>query len=77
MSKLDKLIDEIRHLPPNDRERLLDEVQHFPDSASTAPPGAHDALLGMAGTVRSDFGDVSTEKLKHLAEAYASRPGGE
>jgi hypothetical protein len=62
MSKLDKLIDEIRHLPPTDRERLLDEVQHSPDSASTALPGAHDALLGMAGT-------------KHLAEVSRTRSG--
>jgi hypothetical protein len=76
MSKLEKLIEEARELPPEDRARLVEAVGST--LVSQAPAGrGYAALIAMAGTVTTDFEDVSIDKLKHLAEAYASRPGDE
>ena len=41
-------------------------------SNTSAPPGGRYArLLALAGTMHSDYTDVSTDKYKHLAEIYA------
>jgi hypothetical protein len=41
-----------------------------------SPKRPYAQSLALAGTVRTDFTDVSTDKYKHLAEAYIynSRP---
>jgi hypothetical protein len=35
--------------------------------------GPYTRSLALAGTIRTDFTDVSADKYKHLAEAYAAR----
>jgi hypothetical protein len=79
MTKVEKLIREARQLPETDRARLLDEVERSLDADTTATrsdPRSYASLISIAGSAPSDFSDVSTEKYRHLAEAYAPKPGG-
>jgi len=74
--KLEELIDEAKQLPVSERRHLLQEVEDSlqPDSAYPRPPSGratYAALLEVAGTGTSDFTDVSTDKYKHLGQAYA------
>jgi hypothetical protein len=77
MTKLERLIKEANELPEADRLRLLEEVERSlvnPDAEQASRPGSYTSLMSLAGSVPSDFSDVSTEKYRHLADAYAPRP---
>ncbi len=78
MRSIDEILELARQLPPEDRRRLLDKLEDSlaeeePVPSETSAEGPYTALLEMAGTAHSDFTDVSTDKYKHLAEAYADQ----
>lgn len=79
MGKIEKLIEQTLDLPRDERERLLAQLRESLEAGSSESAGSqavsYKALIDLAGTVNSDFTDVSTEKLKHLAEAYKPGPG--
>ena len=79
MTKLEKLIEEARQLALADRVRLLDEVERSLEGrrAEASGPSPYASLISMAGSVPSDFSDVSIDKYRHLADACAPRPGDE
>ena len=80
MTKLERLIEEARELPAADRLRLIEEVERSVEDETGASPLAssgYGPLVALAGTAVSDFKDVSTDKYRHLAEAYAPTPDGE
>ncbi len=77
MTKVEKLIREANELPQADRLRLLEAVELSlitTDAEQASRPVSYTSLISIAGTVPSDFSDVSTEKYRHLADAYAPRP---
>ncbi len=80
MTKLEKLSEEARQLAPADRVRLLDEVERSLEGRrveAASGPSPYASLISMAGSVPSDFSDVSIDKYRHLADACAPRPGDE
>jgi hypothetical protein len=80
MTKLERLIEEARELPAADRLRLIEEVEGSVDDETDARPLAsrdYEPLVALAGTAVSEFQDVSTDKYRHLGEAYAPTPDGE
>ncbi len=81
MGKIEKLLEETLELPRDERERLLAQLQESlevkPSEDVGGQPTSYRALIDLAGTLSSAFSDVSTDKLKHLAEAYKPRPGEE
>jgi len=80
MTKLERLIEKARELPAPDRLRLIEAIEGSVESETRvgAPrPVAYGPLLAIAGTAVSEFTDVSTDKYRHVAEAYAPRPGDE
>jgi hypothetical protein len=77
MTKVEKLIKEANELPEADRIRLLEAVEGSlvsTDAEQASRPVSYTSLISIAGSVPSDFSDVSTEKYRHLADAYAPRP---
>jgi hypothetical protein len=73
MRSLRDLIDVAKRLAPEDRLRLLEtieeslsEVDESGDGAPRKSPYAN--MLRVAGTIHSDFADVSSDKYKHLSE---------
>jgi hypothetical protein len=77
MTKVEKLIKEANELPEADRMRLLEAVERSlvsTDAEHASRPVSYTSLISIAGSVPSDFSDVSTEKYRHLADAYAPRP---
>ena len=77
MQTVEKIIEQARHLSPQDRQRLVEQLEDLSgEEQTTVPvrpedPYAHS--LELAGTAHADCTDVSTDKYKHLAEAYADR----
>jgi len=77
MPTITELIDQIRLLPSRDQLQLLNELQGLVEKELNEEqepgegPYAHS--LALAGTVHTSFVDVSADKYKHLAEAYANR----
>lgn len=63
-----------RKLPAEERQRLLDELEAI-EEESPVPngDGPYSALLAIAGTIHSDFKDLSTNKYEHLAAALAEQ----
>lgn len=76
MTRLEALIEEARRLPASDRLRLVAEVERSlqADTASRIPSASYAPLVSLAGTVPSDFSDVSVDKYRHLASAVAPEP---
>ncbi len=77
MTKIEKLIKEANELSEADRLRLLEAVERSlvnADAEQASRPGSYTSLISIAGSVPAGFGDVSTEKYRHLADAYAPRP---
>ena len=77
MTKVERLIKEASELPEADRMRLLQAVERSlvsTDAEQASSPVSYTSLISIAGSVPSDFSDVSTEKYRHLADAYAPRP---
>ena len=82
MASTKKIIDEIARLSARDRRIVLKHLQQPKTKSSTgrrrasAPPHKakvrpYGALLDLAGCAQSNEVDVSTDKYRHLAAAYA------
>lgn len=77
MTKVEKLIREAHDLSGADRLRLLEAVERSLVSGKAdvaSRPVSYTSLISIAGSFPSDFSDVSTEKYRHLADAFAPRP---
>jgi hypothetical protein len=80
MQTIEEFIEQTRLLSSQDRKRLFTHLQNLiaeetPTQPSTQKgPYAHS--LALAGTVHSLHTDVSADKYKHLAAAYADRHEG-
>ena len=76
MQTVEEILEAAERLPENERERLIEKLanRRKPDRETGARRrAAMEDWLAMAGTVDSDFIDVSTNKGKHLAEIYADK----
>jgi len=83
MEKLERMIEQARRLPAKDRRRLIAALnKSVGNGRKTMTPtrrpkkrrrgeGPYARSLALAGTARSDFSDVSSDKYKHLADIYA------
>jgi len=83
MEKLERIIEQVRRLPVKDRRRLivvlnrsLGNGKKTAEAARRAKKrplgeGPYALSLALAGTARSDYCDVSSDKYKHLADIYA------
>jgi hypothetical protein len=76
MTKLERLIDQVRELPASERVRLIEAIEGEP-TVGALRPASYESLLALAGKFHSDFKDVSTDKYRHVAEATAPRSGDE
>ena len=80
MPTVAELIDQVRLLSSQDQWQLLKELQVLVKKESNEKQetgeGPYARSLALAGTIHASFTDVSTDKYKHLAEAYANRHEG-
>lgn len=77
MQTVEEIIEQARRLSRQDRQRLIEKLEDLlgeeQGTAPVLPEGPYARSLALAGTVHTDYTDVSTDKYKHLAEAYADR----
>jgi len=80
MRTVEELLEQAKHLRPEDRRRLIAELEDSISDHTEAPGEAQPKrsrglamFIAMAGTAHSDLTDVSTNKGKHLAEIYAGK----
>jgi hypothetical protein len=77
MLTIAELINQIQLLPAPDQRQLLKELQVLvekePSGKQETGEGPYACSLALAGTVHTRFTDVSADKYKHLAEAYADK----
>jgi hypothetical protein len=74
MRSVRDLAEQAKQLSAQERRQLIEELKDSLEEPASEPAarGATYALtVALAGTGRSDFTDVSTDKYKHLAEIYA------
>jgi len=69
-----QILDQAMQLPVEDRrqlaEELLAELEHErPPAAASTAKGPYSDWLDAAGSVHSDFRDISTDKYPHVAAA--------
>ena len=82
MYAIEEFIEQARQMPRQDQRRLLKELEYLLDQESyTNEPRIPEALysrsLELAGTLSTNLTDVSADKYKHLAEAYAKKDNNE
>ena len=74
MRTVEEIVEQVKHLSPQDRRRLIEQIQDLgpeEETAAEAPRlAALDAFLALAGAADSDHTDVSSDKYKHLAAIY-------
>ena len=76
MRTLDEILEMARKLPAEDRQRLLDELEAIGEESPVPPSdGPYSALLAIAGTIHSEYKDLSTGKYEHLAAALEEQKG--
>lgn len=75
MQTIEEILEAVRRLSEGERRRLVEVLQDNGHDQPTQEQRreAMERWLGLAGRFHSDFADVSTEKYKHLADAYADR----
>lgn len=77
MHTIEELIEQARRLSPKDRRRLVEALEELlAEEPGTEQPSLEEPYarsLALASTVHTDFTDVSADKYRHLAEAYADR----
>jgi hypothetical protein len=75
MNTVEAIIEQARQLLPQERRQLVEKLEQLLVEESEGQPfeGPYARSLALAGTASSDFTDVSADKYKHLAEAYADR----
>jgi hypothetical protein len=80
MQTLDQILDMARKLPAEQRQHLIEELDALDQVPETRPDrdgdGPYSALLALAGTVRSDFSDLATNKYEHVAAAVSEHKRG-
>jgi hypothetical protein len=74
MRTADDILELAKRLTVDERRRIAEELLRDVDESEvgdTATPdkGPYARWLDAAGTVRSDFNDLSTDKYKHVAAA--------
>jgi hypothetical protein len=73
MRTADEILEQARHLSPEERRRiaeeLLDELDQAQAKDTQPDKGPYARWLDAAGSVRSDFIDLSTDKYQHVAAA--------
>lgn len=73
MRTADEILEQAKHLSPEERRRvaeeLLDEFDRFQADEAQPGKGPYGRWLDAAGSVRSDFADLSTDKYQHVAAA--------
>ncbi|MGH7439484.1 MAG: hypothetical protein ACRENE_27665 [Polyangiaceae bacterium] len=72
---LEKILREAKRLRAVDRRKLIRALEGEPPQP-TGRAAAQSALarfVARAGSARSSFTDVSTDKYKHLGDAYADK----
>ena len=73
MRTIDEILEQARHLSPDERRRLaeelLDELEQARTDEAIASKGPYRRWLDAAGSLRSDFTDLSSDKYKHVAAA--------
>jgi hypothetical protein len=79
---VEETIEQVRRLPRQDQQQLLEGLEELLDQDRIVEQpfvseGPYTRSLALAGTIRTDFTDVSADKYKHLAEAYADRDSDE
>ena len=77
-----EIIEQVRRLSRQDQLQVLQGLEELLDQDRMAeqlsvPEGPYPRSLALAGTIRTDFTDVSADKYKHLAEAYVDRDSNE
>jgi hypothetical protein len=81
MRTAEEIIEQAKQLPLEERRRVLGALEVSLDEeeeASTTKAqleGPYSRTLAAAGIGHSDFSDVSSNKGKHLAEAYGPKHG--
>jgi hypothetical protein len=78
MRTVEEIIEQARCLSAKDRRMLLEELEESleeeePATEKASAKGLYARSLALAGTMHSDYTDVSTDKYKHLGEAYADQ----
>ncbi len=77
MDIVETLIARARQLPRADRQRVVEAVEDSLSEetmmTSGTAEGPYKRSLALAGTMHTDFTDVSADKYKHLAAVYASQ----
>jgi hypothetical protein len=73
MRTVDEILEQAKHLSPEERRRiaeeLLDDLDRVQANDTQADTGPYARWLDAAGSVRSDFTDLSTDKYQHVAAA--------
>jgi hypothetical protein len=75
MQTVEEILEQARRLSSQDRRRLVEELEGSlaGEPGVEQPPleGPYTRSLALAGTAHTDFMDVSADKYRHLAAAYA------
>ncbi len=77
MQIIKEIIQQARRLSLEDRRRVVEELEELlaeeSETRRSSLEGPYARSLALAGTVHTEFTDVSADKYKHLAEAYTDR----
>jgi hypothetical protein len=77
MHTVQEIVAEAKRLPAPERRRVIDAIEDSleqeEDQQAARRAAALDHWLALAGTMHSDYTDVSSDKYKHLAEIYADK----
>jgi hypothetical protein len=73
---VEEILDQVRRLPEEERQRLVADLQadHARPASEDRRRAAMRRWLARAGTGHADVDDVSSNKNRHLAEIYATKP---
>lgn len=74
MQTAEEILEQAKRLSPDERRRVAEELlaeldQGEAGKAQIPDEGPYAQWLEAAGSVRSDFSDLSTDKYKHVAVA--------
>jgi hypothetical protein len=72
MWTLDEILEMVRKLSADDRQRVADEIEAITEvNCEPDVDGPYSALIALAGTIHSDDQDLSTNKYTRLGGAIA------
>jgi hypothetical protein len=80
MSAVENLLEQAGRLSARERRRLVDRLEHsllreVAGIRRTSARRPYARSLALAGTVHTNFSDVSSNKYRHVGEAVARRYG--